>query len=177
MDYIPEYIQNMNNPSDIKYDHEMLEPILKKTYGVIVYQEQVIDCTGPCWVHLGRADVVRRAMGKKKEDVMAKEMTVFINGDKKAGTPGCKNNGVDEKVAEIIWGKMAKFAEYAFNKSHATAYAYLAIITAYLSCYYPKEFRASLLNAYLDSAEKQKVYIAQCVQAGVRSFPGCEQEQ
>lgn len=172
MDYIPEYIQNMNNPSDIKYDHEMLEPILKKTYGVIVYQEQVMQIVQALAGYtLGRADVVRRAMGKKKEDVMAKEMTVFINGDKKAGTPGCKNNGVDEKVAEIIWGKMAKFAEYAFNKSHATAYAYLAIITAYLSCYYPKEFRASLLNAYLDSAEKQKVYIAQCVQAGVEILP------
>lgn len=176
MDYIPTYIKNMKDPSIIEYDHPKLEPILKRTYGVIVYQEQVMQIVQKlAGYSLGRADIVRKAMGKKKLDIMAKEKEVFIYGNLKSSddkkVPGCVNNGVTVEVAEKIWDKMSKFAEYAFNKSHATAYAYIAIITAWLSYYYPKEFSAAMLNSVITNHDKLEGYLYKISKRGIEIYP------
>ena len=167
MDQIPRYIKGKQNPGHNEYTHPALEPILNVTYGCMVYQEQVMqivrDLAG---YSLGRADLVRRAMGKKKLDVMAKEREVFIHGqvDENGNVvvPGCVRNGIDEKSANKIFDEMAEFAKYAFNKSHAAAYAVLSYQTAYLKTYYPTELLAAMLNSYLGNLDKIPYYIEEC---------------
>ncbi|MCI9063003.1 MAG: DNA polymerase III subunit alpha [Clostridia bacterium] len=166
MDQIPRYIKGKLT-GEYEYTHPSLEPILKVTYGCMVYQEQVMqivrDLAG---YSLGRADLVRRAMGKKKLDVMAKEREVFINGqvDENGNieVPGCVRNGIDAESANKIFDEMAEFAKYAFNKSHAACYAVVAYRTAYLKRYYPAEFMAAMLNSYLGNLDKVPVYIDEC---------------
>ena len=172
MDQIPRYIRGKQNPGHNEYTHEALEPILNVTYGCMVYQEQVMqivrDLAG---YSLGRADLVRRAMGKKKLDVMAKEREVFIHGQEDENgnliVPGCVRNGIDEKSADKIFDEMAEFAKYAFNKSHAAAYAVLSYRTAYLKCYYKEELMAATLNSYLGNLDKIPVYIQDCKDMGI----------
>ena len=167
MDQIPRYIANKKDLEHAVYTHESLKPILEVTYGCMVYQEQVMqivrDLAG---YSLGRADIVRRAMGKKKLDVMAKEREVFIHGqlDNKGNivVPGCVRNGIDEQSANKIFDEMAEFAKYAFNKSHAAAYAVVSYRTAYLKAYYPEEFMAATLNSYLGNLDKVPYYIEEC---------------
>ncbi|MBQ9658664.1 MAG: DNA polymerase III subunit alpha [Clostridia bacterium] len=167
MDQIPRYIKGKLNPGHNEYTHPSLEPILNVTYGCMVYQEQVMqivrDLAG---YSLGRADLVRRAMGKKKLDVMAKEREVFINGqvDEKGivVVPGCVRNGIDAESANKIFDEMAEFAKYAFNKSHAACYAVVAYRTGYLKAYYPAEFMASMLNSFLGNLDKIPQYIDEC---------------
>ena len=167
MDQIPRYIKNKLNPEHAEYTHHALEPILKVTYGCMVYQEQVMqivrDLAG---YSLGRADLVRRAMGKKKLDVMAKEREIFINGqvDENGNVivPGCVRNGIDAVSADKIFDEMAEFAKYAFNKSHAAAYAVVSYRTAYLKAYYPEELMAATLNSYLGNLDKIPLYIDEC---------------
>ena len=167
MDQIPRYIRGKLNPGHNEYTHPSLEPILNVTYGCMVYQEQVMqivrDLAG---YSLGRADLVRRAMGKKKLDVMAKEREVFIHGqvDENGNVivPGCVRNGIDEESANKIFDEMAEFAKYAFNKSHAACYAVISYQTAYLKAYYPPEFMAAMLNSYLGNLDKVPVYIDEC---------------
>ena len=166
MDQIPRYIQGKLT-GKYEYTHPSLEPILKVTYGCMVYQEQVMqivrDLAG---YSLGRADLVRRAMGKKKLDVMAKEREVFINGqvdeNGNVEVPGCVRNGIDAESANKIFDEMAEFAKYAFNKSHAACYAVVAYRTAYLKRYYPAEFMSAMLNSYLGNLDKVPVYIDEC---------------
>ena len=166
MDQIPRYVRGKQTGKN-EYTHPKLEPILNVTYGCMVYQEQVMqivrDLAG---YSLGRADLVRRAMGKKKLDVMAKEREVFIHGqvDEKGNivVPGCVRNGIDEKSANKIFDEMAEFAKYAFNKSHAACYAVVSYQTAYLKAYYPPEFMAAMLNSYLGNLDKVPVYIDEC---------------
>ena len=167
MDQIPRYIKNKQDPEHAVYTHPSLEPILNVTYGCMVYQEQVMqivrDLAG---YSLGRADLVRRAMGKKKLDVMAKEREYFINGklDENGNIeiPGCVRNGIDEKSANKIFDEMAEFAKYAFNKSHAAAYAVVSYRTAYLKAYYPEELLAATLNSFLGNLDKVPDYIDEC---------------
>ncbi len=167
MDQIPRYVKGKQNPGHNEYTHPALEPILNVTYGCMVYQEQVMqivrDLAG---YSLGRADLVRRAMGKKKLDVMAKEREYFIHGqvdeDGKVIVPGCIRNGIDEKSANKIFDEMAEFAKYAFNKSHAAAYSVVSYRTAYLKAYYPEEFMAATLNSYLGNLDKVPIYIDEC---------------
>ena len=167
MDQIPRYIQNKLDPEHAVYTHSSLEPILKVTYGCMVYQEQVMqivrDLAG---YSLGRADLVRRAMGKKKLDIMAKEREIFIHGqvDEEGNVviPGCIRNGIDEESANKIFDEMAEFAKYAFNKSHAAAYAVVSYRTAYLKAYYPEEFMAATLNSYLGNLDKIPIYVDEC---------------
>ncbi len=167
MDQIPRYIKNKLDPEHAVYTHPSLEPILNVTYGCMVYQEQVMqivrDLAG---YSLGRADLVRRAMGKKKLDVMAKEREYFINGklDEKGNIeiPGCIRNGIDEVSANKIFDEMAEFAKYAFNKSHAAAYAVVSYQTAYLKAYYKEEFMAATLNSFLGNLDKIPSYIEEC---------------
>ena len=167
MDQIPRYIKNKKNPEHAEYTHPSLEPILNVTYGCMVYQEQVMqivrDLAG---YSLGRADLVRRAMGKKKLDIMAKEREYFIHGqvDEQGNIiiPGCIRNGIDEASANKIFDEMAEFAKYAFNKSHAAAYAVVSYQTAYLKAYYPEEFMAATLNSFLGNLEKVPTYIDEC---------------
>ena len=167
MDQIPRYIANKKDPAHAIYTHSALKPILEVTYGCMVYQEQVMqivrDLAG---YSLGRADLVRRAMGKKKLDVMAKEREIFINGqvDEEGNVivPGCVRNGIDEVSANKIFDEMAEFAKYAFNKSHAAAYAVVSYQTAYLKAYYPEEFMAATLNSYLGNLDKVPYYVEEC---------------
>jgi DNA polymerase-3 subunit alpha len=167
MDQIPRYIKGKLNPGHNEYTHPALEPILNVTYGCMVYQEQVMqivrDLAG---YSMGRADLVRRAMGKKKLDVMAKEREVFIYGqvDENGNVvvPGCVRNGIDEESANKIFDEMAEFAKYAFNKSHAACYAVVSYRTAYLKAYYPAEFMAATLNSFLGNLDKVPVYIEEC---------------
>ena len=167
MDQIPRYIRNKLNPEHAEYTHPALEPILKVTYGCMVYQEQVMqivrDLAG---YSLGRADLVRRAMGKKKLDVMAKEREIFIHGqldeDGNIIVPGCVRNGIDEQSANKIFDEMAEFAKYAFNKSHAAAYAVVSYRTAYLKAYYKEEFMAATLNSFLGNLDKIPLYVDEC---------------
>ena len=173
MDQIPRYIRGKRNPGHNEYTHPKLEPILNVTYGCMVYQEQVMqivrDLAG---YSLGRADLVRRAMGKKKLDVMAKEREIFIHGqvDENGNVvvPGCVRNGIDEQSANKIFDEMAEFAKYAFNKSHAACYAVVAYRTAYLKAYYPAEFIASTLNSYLGNLDKVPQYIDECKRLGIQ---------
>ena len=167
MDQIPRYIKNKLHPQHIEYTHPALEPILNVTYGCMVYQEQVMqivrDLAG---YSLGRADLVRRAMGKKKLDVMAKERDYFINGqtDEEGNIiiEGCVRNGIDKDSANKIFDEMAEFAKYAFNKSHAAAYSVVSYQTAYLKTYYPEEFMAATLNSFLGNLDKIPIYIDEC---------------
>ena len=167
MDQIPRYIANKKDPEHAVYTHPALKPILEVTYGCMVYQEQVMqivrDLAG---YSLGRADLVRRAMGKKKLDVMAKERENFIHGqvDENGNIiiPGCVRNGIDEESANKIFDEMAEFAKYAFNKSHAAAYAVVSYRTAYLKAYYPVEFMAAMLNSFLGNLDKVPDYIEEC---------------
>lgn len=167
MDQIPRYIKNKKNPENAEYTHPSLIPILNVTYGCMVYQEQVMqivrDLAG---YSLGRADLVRRAMGKKKLDVMAKEREYFIHGqtDEEGNViiKGCVRNGIDEDSANKIFDEMAEFAKYAFNKSHAAAYAVVSYRTAYLKAYYPEEFMAATLNSFLGNLDKIPMYIDEC---------------
>ena len=147
MDFIPKYLKGKSDPASITYSCPQLEPILKPTYGCIVYQEQVMQIVRDLAGYtLGRSDLVRRAMSKKKADVMEKERRNFVYGNPEEGVKGCIANGIDEKVANQIYDDMTDFAKYAFNKSHAAAYAVVAYQTAYLKYYYPKEFMAAFLH-------------------------------
>lgn len=160
MDEIPNFIERMKDPSKIEYEHPMMESILKTTYGVIIYQEQVITlCVTLAGFSKGEADVIRKAMGKKKQDLIDKYRECFIHGDKELNIKGCVANGIDENIAISIYDKMEKFARYAFNKSHAAGYAKVAVITAWLSKYYPLEWFSGLLNAFIDSPKKLRKYI------------------
>ena len=173
MDQIPRYIANKKDPEHAVYTHPALKPILEVTYGCMVYQEQVMqivrDLAG---YSLGRADLVRRAMGKKKLDVMAKEREIFIHGQVdevgKIVVPGCVRNGIDEKSANKIFDEMAEFAKYAFNKSHAAAYAVVSYRTAYLKAYYPEEFMAATLNSFLGNLDKVPYYIDECKRLNIQ---------
>ncbi len=167
MDQIPRYIKGKNDPSKTEYTHEILKPILNVTYGCMVYQEQVMQIVqNVAGYSLGRADLVRRAMGKKKLDVMEEERKNFICGleDENGNViiPGAIRNGVDEKSADKIFDEMAEFAKYAFNKSHAACYAVVSYRTAYLKRYYPTEFFAALLNSFLSSQTKITMYVNEC---------------
>ncbi len=172
MDQIPRYIANKQDPEHAVYTHPALKPILEVTYGCMVYQEQVMqivrDLAG---YSLGRADLVRRAMGKKKLDVMAKEREYFIHGqiddEGNVVIPGCIRNGIDEQSANTIFDEMAEFAKYAFNKSHAAAYAVVSYRTAYLKAYYKEEFMAATLNSFLGNLDKVPLYIDECKKMGI----------
>lgn len=176
MDSIPKYIRNKNNPEEITYEHPLLEDILDVTYGCMVYQEQVMqivrDLAGYSY---GRSDLVRRAMSKKKHDVMLKERENFIHGivDETGNiiVKGAVRNGVDERTANRIFDQMMDFASYAFNKSHAAAYAVVAYQTAWLKLYYPVEFMAASLNSFLGSSSKVSYYVHECKQAGIEVLP------
>ncbi len=173
MDQIPRYIANKKDPEHAVYTHPALKPILEVTYGCMVYQEQVMqivrDLAG---YSLGRADLVRRAMGKKKLDVMAKEREIFINGQLNENgnivVPGCVRNGIDAESANKIFDEMAEFAKYAFNKSHAAAYAVVSYQTAYLKAYYPAEFMAATLNSFLGNLDKIPDYIEECKRLNIQ---------
>ena len=172
MDFIPQYIKGKNHPEAITYDCPQLEPILAPTYGCIVYQEQVMqivrDLAG---FTLGRSDLLRRAMSKKKGDVMQKERQAFVYGDEEGGVPGCIANGIDEKTANKIYDEMIDFAKYAFNKSHAAAYAVVSYQTAWLKYYYPVEFMAALMTSMIDNPPKVAEYIYSCRQMGIEILP------
>ena len=176
MDSIPKYIQNRHNPSNIKYKHPLLKDILEVTYGCIVYQEQVMQIFRTlAGYSLGRADIVRRAMSKKKKDVMEKERQIFINGlageNGEIEVDGCIRRGVDEKTAQEIFSEMESFASYAFNKSHAAAYATVAYLTAWYKCHYSKEYMAALLTSLLENSGRLPVYIAECTRLGIKVLP------
>ena len=172
MDFIPQYIKGKNHPEDITYDCPQLEAILEPTYGCIVYQEQVMQIVRDLAGYtLGRSDLVRRAMSKKKAAVMAKERQNFVYGNEEEGVPGCIANGIDEKVANKIYDDMTDFAKYAFNKSHAAAYAVVSYQTAWLKYYYPVEFMASLMTSVIDNPGKVAEYILVCRQMGIAILP------
>lgn len=172
MDFIPKYIQGKNNHHAITYSCPQLEPILKPTYGCIVYQEQVMQIVRDLGGYtLGRSDLVRRAMSKKKQSVMEKERSNFIYGNEEEGVPGCVANGIDEKTASKIYGDMMDFAKYAFNKSHAACYAVVSYQTAYLKYYYPVEFMAALLTSVIDFSSKVSEYIMTCRSMGIAILP------
>lgn len=172
MDFIPQYISGKQHPENIKYDHPALEKILSPTYGCIVYQEQVMQIvTELAGYSLGRSDLVRRAMSKKKADVMMKEREYFIFGNEEMGVPGCINNGISEEIANTIFDEMTDFAKYAFNKSHAAAYAVVAYQTAYLKCYYPYDFMAALMTSVKDNTKKLATYIDACRKGNIKLLP------
>lgn len=172
MDFIPQYIKGKNDASSITYDCPQLEPILAPTYGCIVYQEQVMQIVRDLAGYtLGRSDLLRRAMSKKKGDVMEKERRIFVYGDEENGVPGCVNNGIDEKTANKIYDEMIDFAKYAFNKSHAAAYAVVAYQTAFLKYYYPVEFMAALMTSVIDNPPKVAEYIYACRQMNIQILP------
>ena len=172
MDFIPAYIRGKNHPESITYDCPQLEPILSPTYGCIVYQEQVMQIVRDLAGYtLGRSDLVRRAMSKKKGDVMARERQNFVYGNQEEGVPGCLANGISEATANRIFDEMTDFAKYAFNKSHAAAYAVVSYQTAYLKYYYPVEFMAALMTSVIDNSGKVSEYIQVCRQMGIRVLP------
>ena len=172
MDFIPQYIQGKNHPDSITYDCPELKPILEPTYGCIVYQEQVMQIVRTLGGYtLGRSDLVRRAMSKKKTDVMQRERQNFVYGNKDEGVPGCIASGISEKVANKIFDDMIDFAKYAFNKSHAAAYAVVSYQTAWLKYYYPVEFMAALMTSVIDNASKVAEYIYTCRQMGIVILP------
>ena len=172
MDFIPQYIKGKNAPDQITYDCPQLEPILEPTYGCIVYQEQVMQIVRDLAGYtLGRSDLVRRAMAKKKAAVMAKERENFVYGNEEEGVPGCIANGISEQVANKIYDEMTDFAKYAFNKSHAAAYAVVSYQTAWLKYYYPVEFMAALMTSCIDNPSKVSEYILNCRQMGIRILP------
>ncbi len=168
MDFIPQYIRGKDHPETITYDCPQLEPILAPTYGCIVYQEQVMQIVRDLAGYtLGRSDLLRRAMSKKKGEVMQKERKNFVYGNEEEGVPGCIANGIDEKTANKIYDEMIDFAKYAFNKSHAAAYAVVAYQTAWLKYYYPVEFMAALMTSVIDAPSKVAEYIYTCRQMGI----------
>ena len=172
MDFIPQYIRGKNDASSITYDCPQLQPILEPTYGCIVYQEQVMQIVRDLAGYtLGRSDLLRRAMSKKKGDVMQKERQIFVYGDEANGVPGCVKNGIDEKTANKIYDEMIDFAKYAFNKSHAAAYAVVAYQTAWLKYYYPVEFMAALMTSVIENPSKVAEYIYACRQMNIRILP------
>ena len=172
MDFIPQYIRGKNRPDTIRYDCPQLEPILKPTYGCIVYQEQFMQIVrNLAGYTLGRSDLVRRAMSKKKASVMEKERQNFVYGNEAEGVPGCIANGIDEATANKIYDEMIDFAKYAFNKSHAAAYAVVSYQTAYLKYYYPVEFMAALMTSVIDFPNKVAEYILVCRQMGIKILP------
>lgn len=176
MDSIPTYIENRHNPAKVTYKHPLLEPILDVTYGCIVYQEQVMEIfQALAGYSFGRADIVRRAMSKKKRDVMENERKIFIDGlvDENGAVvvEGCLRRGVDRNTATAIFNEMESFASYAFNKSHAAAYALIAYQTAWLKYFYPKEYMAALLSSVLDHQSKLAVYIAECNRLRISVLP------
>ena len=176
MDSIPKYIQCRHNPSKIRYKHPMLKDILEVTYGCIVYQEQVMQIFRKlAGYSLGRADIVRRAMSKKKKDVMEQERNIFIHGltddDGNIVVEGCLRRGIDEKTANDIFAEMESFASYAFNKSHAAAYAVISYTTAWYKYRYPKEYMSALITSLLDSTEKIYRYTAECRRMGINILP------
>ena len=172
MDFIPKYIEGKNNQDNIQYDCKELEPILAPTYGCIVYQEQVMqivrDLAGYSY---GRSDQVRRAMSKKKADVMEKEKNYFIYGNEEIGVEGCIKREIPEEVAIKIFDDMTDFAKYAFNKSHAAAYAVVSYQTAYLKCHYPVDFMAALMTSFMEHTGKITEYIMNCRKMGIEILP------
>ncbi|MEG0355523.1 MAG: DNA polymerase III subunit alpha, partial [Lachnospiraceae bacterium] len=172
MDFIPQYIKGKNMPESITYRCPQLEPILAPTYGCIVYQEQVMQIVRDLAGYtLGRSDLLRRAMSKKKADVMARERQSFVYGNAEENVPGCVANGISEQVANQIYDEMTDFAKYAFNKSHAAAYAVVSYETAYLKYYYPVEFMAALMTSVIDNPGKVAEYIYSCRQMGIEILP------
>lgn len=180
MDYIPDYVAGMQNPSYIQYDCPEEERYLSSTFGVMVYQEQLMQVAqGLAGYSLGEADLLRKACGKKKKDVMAKEQSRFIYGneeDFKQGKakhliPGCVGNGISEETAMHVWEKMEKFASYAFNRSHAACYAWIAYITAYMSCHWAPEFHCAMMNAFEDIGDKVKGYLALAARRNIKILP------
>ena len=168
MDFIPQYIRGKNHPETITYDCPQLESILEPTYGCIVYQEQVMQIVQKLAGYtLGRADLVRRAMSKKKAAVMQQERQNFVYGNEAEGVPGCISRGIPENVANKIYDDMIDFAKYAFNKSHAAAYAVVAYQTAWLKYYYPVEFMAALMTSVIDNSTKVSEYILTCRQMSI----------
>ena len=172
MDFIPQYIKGKNDRSSITYDCPQLEPILAPTYGCIVYQEQVMQIVRELAGYtLGRSDLLRRAMSKKKADVMQKEREIFVHGDPENDVPGCIKNGIDEKTANKIYDEMIDFAKYAFNKSHAAAYAVVSYQTAFLKYYYPLEYMAALMTSVHENPPKVAEYIYACRQMDIKILP------
>ena len=172
MDSIPQFISNKLNPGKVTYKTPLLEPILKVTYGCIVYQEQVIEIfRSLAGYSMGQADNIRRAISKKKQKIIDAERKTFVYGDEEQGIPGCINKGVPEAVAQSIYDEIVAFANYAFNKAHAVCYAMVAYQTAYLKCHYPKQYMAALMTSVLDSAEKVSGYIAECKNMGIPVLP------
>ena len=172
MDFIPKYLKGKNDRAAITYDCPQLEPILGPTYGCIVYQEQVMQIVRDLAGYtMGRSDLVRRAMSKKKTAVMEKERQNFVYGNDEEGVKGCIRNGIDEKTANQIYDEMIDFAKYAFNKSHAACYAVVSYQTAFLKYYYPKEFMAALMTSVQDNTAKVSEYILTCRQMGIGILP------
>lgn len=172
MDFIPKYIKGKNEKGSIRYECPQLEPILEPTYGCIVYQEQVMQIVRElAGYSYGRSDLLRRAMSKKKASVMEKERQSFVYGNEEEGVPGCIKNGIPESVANHIYDEMTDFAKYAFNKSHAAAYAVVSYQTAFLKYYYPVEFMAALMTSVIDNTSKVSEYIFTCRQMGIPILP------
>ena len=172
MDSIPKFIENKLNHKKVTYKCPELEPILKVTYGCIVYQEQVIEIFRRLGGYtMGQADNIRRAISKKKMKVIEAERKVFVYGDAEKGIPGCVANGISESVAQSLYDEIVAFANYAFNKAHAVCYAVVSYQTAYLKCHYPKQYMAALMTSVLDSATKISGYIAECKELGIPVLP------
>ena len=172
MDSIPTFIENKLNHKKVTYKCPELEPILKVTYGCIVYQEQVIEIFRQLGGYtMGQADNIRRAISKKKMKVIEAERKVFVYGDKEKNIPGCVANGIRESVAQSLYDEIVAFANYAFNKAHAVCYAVVAYQTAYLKCHYPKQYMAALMTSVLDSATKISGYIAECKEMNIPVLP------
>lgn len=170
MEQIPRYVRGKHDPSSVSYAHPLLEPILRTTYGCMVYQEQVMEIVRTlAGYSYGRSDLVRRAMSKKKHDVMAREREYFVHGTD--GVEGAVRRGVPEDVANRIFDEMMDFASYAFNKSHAAAYAVLAYRTAYLKHYYPVEFMTALINSFMGTSDKVAEYVYSAQRQGIRTLP------
>ena len=172
MDFIPAYIKGKNHPEEVTYDCPQLEPILAPTYGCIVYQEQVMQIVQQLAGYtMGQADNIRRAMSKKKQYVIDAERQSFVYGDSERGIRGCVANGIDEKAANSIYDSMVDFAKYAFNKSHAAAYAVISVQTAWLKFYYPVEFMAALMTSVIDNSAKAAEYLLHCKELGISVLP------
>ncbi len=172
MDFIPQYISGKSDANNVTYSTPMLEPILKPTYGCIVYQEQVMQIVQQLGGYtLGRADLVRRAMSKKKQHVMEVERENFVHGNAEEQVPGCVSKGIPEEVANKIYDSMMDFAKYAFNKSHAACYAVVSMQTAWLKYYYPVQFMAAIMNSFIDNTAKVAGYIQSCRSMGIKLLP------
>ena len=172
MDSIPRFLECSVHPEKVGYKHELLRPILSVTYGCIVYQEQVIEIFRRlAGFSLGQADMIRRAMSKKKHKVIDAERVAFIHGDPARGIPGAVANGVSESVANSIYDEILDFASYAFNKAHAVCYAIVAYRTAYMKRHHPQQYMAALLTSVLDNSNTVAEYIAECRELGIQLLP------